>query len=127
MSAVVGNVPARGASPVRRLLPWVATERRRLALAVLLGSLAVGCGVGLLVVSAWLISKAALQPPLFELDLAIVAVRAFGIGRGVFRYSERLVSHDVAFRALTRLRPVLMTATVATESQPFRQKFLNPK
>ena len=104
MSVVVGSVPARGASPVRRLLPWVATERRRLALAVLLGSLAIGCGVGLLVVSAWLISKASLQPPLFELDLAIVAVRAFGIGRGVFRYSERLVSHDAAFRALSRLR-----------------------
>ena len=96
--------PAAPVSPVRRLLPWIATERKRLALAVLLGSLAIGCGVGLLVVSAWLISKASLHPPIFELDLAIVAVRAFGIGRGVFRYSERLVSHDAAFRALSRLR-----------------------
>ncbi|HET7900940.1 MAG TPA: thiol reductant ABC exporter subunit CydC [Candidatus Nanopelagicales bacterium] len=91
-------------SPVRRLLPWVATEWRRLALAVFLGAMAIGCGVGLLAVSAWLISRAALHPPILELDVAIVAVRAFGIGKGVFRYAERLVSHDAAFRALSRLR-----------------------
>ena len=91
-------------SPVRRLWPWVSTEWKRLGLAVLLGALAIGCGVGLLAVSAWLISSAALQPPIFELDVAIVGVRAFGIGRGCFRYAERLVSHDAAFRALSRLR-----------------------
>ena len=94
----------RTVSPVRRLWPWVATEWKRLALAVFLGSMAIGCGVGLLAVSAWLISSAALQPPIFELNLAIVGVRAFGIGRGCFRYAERLVSHDAAFRALSRLR-----------------------
>lgn len=95
---------AAPASPVRRLWPWVATEWKRLTLAVLLGSLAIACGVGLLAVSAWLISSAALQPPILELEVAIVAVRAFGIGRGALRYAERLVSHDAAFRALSRLR-----------------------
>lgn len=98
------DVPGRGASPVRRLLPWIATERARLALGVLLGALAIGCGVGLLASSGWLISRASLEPPVLELEVAIVAVRAFGIGRGVFRYAERLVSHDAAFRALSRLR-----------------------
>jgi thiol reductant ABC exporter CydC subunit len=96
--------PSVSSSPVRRLWPWVATEWKRLALAVFLGSMAIGCGVGLLAVSAWLISSAALRPPIFELNLAIVGVRAFGIGRGCFRYAERLVSHDAAFRALSRLR-----------------------
>jgi ATP-binding cassette subfamily C protein CydCD len=91
-------------SPVRRLLPWVIAERGRLALGILLGSLAIGCGVGLLATSAWLISSAALQPPVLVLEVAIVAVRAFGIGRGAFRYGERLVSHDAAFRGLSRLR-----------------------
>jgi thiol reductant ABC exporter CydC subunit len=100
----LGASGAPAASPVRRLWPWVATEWKRLALAVLLGSLAIGCGVALLAVSAWLISSAALQPQIFTLDLAIVGVRAFGIGRGCFRYAERLVSHDAAFRALSRLR-----------------------
>jgi thiol reductant ABC exporter CydC subunit len=91
-------------SPVRRLLPWIATQRARLALGVLLGALAIGCGVGLLATSGWLISRASLQPAILELNIAIVAVRAFGIGRGVFRYAERLVSHDAAFRALSQLR-----------------------
>jgi ATP-binding cassette, subfamily C, bacterial CydC len=31
-------------------------------------------------------------------------VRFFGISRGVFRYLERLVSHNVTFRLLARLR-----------------------
>jgi thiol reductant ABC exporter CydC subunit len=91
-------------SPVRRLLPWIATQRARLALGVVLGALAIGCGVGLLATSGWLISRASLQPAILELNIAIVAVRAFGIGRGVFRYAERLVSHDAAFRALSQLR-----------------------
>jgi len=33
-----------------------------------------------------------------------VGVRFFGIARGVFRYSERLSSHNVTFRLLARLR-----------------------
>ncbi len=85
-------------------MPWLATERSRLALAVLLGFLAIGSGVGLLATSAWLISSAALQPPILTLEVAIVGVRAFGIGKGVFRYAERMVSHDAAFRVLSRLR-----------------------
>ncbi|MFC6239614.1 thiol reductant ABC exporter subunit CydC [Longivirga aurantiaca] len=104
MSAVTTPVPAAGQSPVRRLLPWLATERSRLALAILLGFLAIGSGVGLLATSAWLISSAALQPPILTLEVAIVGVRAFGIGKGVFRYAERMVSHDAAFRVLSRLR-----------------------
>jgi thiol reductant ABC exporter CydC subunit len=38
------------------------------------------------------------------LIVAIVAVRFFGIARGVFRYLERLASHDAAFRWLADLR-----------------------
>ena len=100
----MSTATARPASPVRRLLPWVGTEWKRLSLAVFLGAMAIACGVGLLAVSAWLISRAALQPPILELEVAIVAVRAFGIGKGFFRYTERIVSHDAAFRALSRLR-----------------------
>jgi thiol reductant ABC exporter CydC subunit len=34
----------------------------------------------------------------------VVAVRAFGIGRGVLRYVERLLTHDAAFRVMAGLR-----------------------
>jgi ATP-binding cassette, subfamily C, bacterial CydC len=63
-----------------------------------------GSSVGLLAASAWLISMAALQPSIAVLQVAIVGVRFFGISRGVFRYLERLASHQVTFRVLARLR-----------------------
>ncbi len=122
-----GPVPATGPvgpwtadRPERRgplaALRWVlasaAPQRMRLALAVLLGSAALGCGVALTATSAWLISAAALHPPVLSLMVAIVAVRAFGLGKGVLRYAERLVSHDVALRGLTELRLRLWAALV---------------
>lgn len=54
--------------------------------------------------SAYLITRAAEQPPILYLGLLVVGVRAFALSRGFFRYMERLSSHDAAFRALGRLR-----------------------
>ncbi|HEU4675416.1 MAG TPA: thiol reductant ABC exporter subunit CydC [Motilibacteraceae bacterium] len=88
----------------RRLLALAPPDRARSVLAVLVGALAAGCAVGLLAVSAWLISSAALQPRLAALSVAVVAVRGLAVGRGSFRYVERLASHDVAFRQLATLR-----------------------
>ncbi len=79
-------------------------QRGRLVVAVLLGAAALGSGVALTATSAWLISAAALQPPVLTLMVAIVGVRAFGLGKGVFRYAERLVSHDAALRVGSALR-----------------------
>ncbi|MGK5728986.1 thiol reductant ABC exporter subunit CydD [Streptomyces sp. URMC 124] len=78
--------------------------RGRFALALLLGALALGSAVGLMAVSGWLISRASQQPPVLYLMVAVTATRAFGIGRAVFRYAERLVSHDAALRTLADLR-----------------------
>ncbi|QNE76178.1 thiol reductant ABC exporter subunit CydD [Streptomyces finlayi] len=79
-------------------------QHRKLGLALLLGSLAVGSAVGLMAVSGWLISRASEQPPVLYLMVAVTATRAFGIGRAVFRYAERLVSHDAVLRMLAELR-----------------------
>ncbi|QNE22792.1 thiol reductant ABC exporter subunit CydC [Kribbella qitaiheensis] len=73
-------------------------------LAVVAGVLASGSAVALLATSAWLITTAAAQPPVLTLMVAIVAVRAFGVGRGVFRYVERLAAHDAAYRVLGEVR-----------------------
>jgi len=90
--------------PLTRLVALARPARGRLVLAVLFGTLALGSGVGLMATSAWLISRAAQHPPVLTLMVAIVAVRAFGIGRGVFRYAERLTGHDATFRILADLR-----------------------
>ncbi|RKS79263.1 ATP-binding cassette subfamily C protein CydC [Actinomadura pelletieri DSM 43383] len=89
---------------ILRLLSFARPARGRLALAVLFGVLALGSGVALMATSAWLISRAAQHPPVLMLMVAIVAVRAFGLGRGVFRYLERLTGHDATFRILADLR-----------------------
>jgi len=79
-------------------------EGRRLALAVALATGAMAASIALLATSGYLISRAAQRPPILELMVAIVAVRAFGITRACMRYGERLSSHDLAFRQLARLR-----------------------
>ncbi|MGE5127925.1 MAG: thiol reductant ABC exporter subunit CydC, partial [Betaproteobacteria bacterium] len=105
--------PRRGRGrPVARLLALAWPQRRRVALAVVLQALAVAAGIGLMGSSAWLLSKAALHPALAALQVAIVGVRAFGIGRATLRYLERLVTHDLTLRLLTRLRLSLFAALV---------------
>lgn len=78
--------------------------RVRFAGACALGVLALGCAVGLIGTSGWLISRAAQQPPVLYLMVAVTATRTFGIGRAAFRYGERLVGHDAVFRALGGVR-----------------------
>jgi thiol reductant ABC exporter CydC subunit len=87
-----------------RLLALGRRRRGALALAVLCGSLTIVAGVGLLATSAYLVSQAALRPPILSLMVAIVCVRAFAIARPLLRYAERLVSHDAGLRLLADLR-----------------------
>nr|WP_320782655.1 thiol reductant ABC exporter subunit CydD [Streptomyces sp. CRN 30] len=95
---------SRRTSVLARVRAMAGPRRGRLALALLLGSLALGSAVGLMATSGWLISRASQQPPVLYLMVAVTATRAFGIGRAVFRYSERLVSHDAVLRMLADTR-----------------------
>ena len=79
-------------------------QKKALFSALSLGILGQISQVALLATSAWLITRAAEQPPILHITFAVVAVRAFAIGRASFRYVERVVSHDSAFRALADLR-----------------------
>ncbi|MEU2116596.1 thiol reductant ABC exporter subunit CydD [Streptomyces sp. NPDC016459] len=89
---------------LRRVRDMAGELKGRMGLALLLASLALGSAVGLMAVSGWLISRASEQPPVLHLMVAVTATRAFGIGRAVFRYAERLVSHDAVLRMLAELR-----------------------
>ncbi|MGW7456986.1 thiol reductant ABC exporter subunit CydD [Streptomyces sp. NPDC054797] len=99
-----GGSDAGGADPLRRVRAVARAWQGRFRLGLLLGALAVGCGVGLMAVSGWLISRASEQPPVLYLMVAVTATRAFGLGRAVFRYAERIVSHDAVLRMLADLR-----------------------
>jgi ATP-binding cassette, subfamily C, bacterial CydC len=89
---------------LRRLLSLAGAPPWRLARASALGGLTVVFGVGLMATAGYLISRAAERPAILSLEVTIVAVRFFGIGRPVVRYLERLDSHDLALRVLGGVR-----------------------
>ena len=68
--------------------------------------------VALLATSAWLIARAAEQPLVMYLSVAVVGVRAFALSRGVFRYLERLTGHDAALERLAVVRADLVRELV---------------
>ncbi|MCE9644658.1 MAG: thiol reductant ABC exporter subunit CydD [Chloroflexi bacterium] len=104
LSNVQPMVEGRELKILPRLLSFLEGNWGRVALSVLIGSATIGSSVALMGTSAWLISTAALHPSVADLGVSVVGVRFFGITRGIFRYLERLVSHDVTFRLLSRLR-----------------------
>lgn len=89
---------------VRHIIRLAQPPARRFVPGLLAGILSAGAAVALLASSAFLITKAAEQPSIVELGVAVVGVRAFALARASFRYLERLLSHDAAFRQLAQLR-----------------------
>lgn len=100
------------ASRAGRLLPLRDVFHRKLVTGTLYGALALLSAIGLTTVSAWLIAKAADQPPILTLTVAIVGVRTFGLARAALRYVERLAVHDAAFAVANRLRQRFWNALV---------------
>ena len=90
--------------PLLRLLVLARPLRKQLLIAVAAGAAATGCGVALLAVSGFLLARASQHPNILAISVAVVAVRALSACRGVFRYFERLASHDAAFRILADVR-----------------------
>lgn len=87
--------------------------------ALLAGILSAICAVGLMSTAAWLIASAALQPPLYTLTVGVTGVRAFGIGRAVFRYLDRWLSHRLAFDCFERLQ--IRLYELAAKRLPLRE------
>ncbi len=90
--------------PARAIVRELGLSWREVAASIVTGSAALGSAVLLGASAAWLIARAAQMPSPADLALAAVIVRALGIGRGAFRYAERLLSHDAALRGMTNLR-----------------------
>ena len=85
-------------------LQYAKGSTAKLILSISLGTLTILSAVGLMGISAYLIILAGFHPSLAMLQLSIVGVRFFGISRSVFRYLERLVSHNVNFEILGKIR-----------------------
>ena len=114
-STPVGTWPA-----IRRVLAVARPARRRLLFAAFFAVMAEVSTLGLAATAAWLIVRASEMPPLAALSIAVTGVRGFGIGKGVFRYVERLTSHDAGLASLSELRTTLVDhlSRVAPEGVP---------
>ena len=73
-----GRFAARGPRALWQIALAGRPVALRLLLAVCAGVAAAGAAIGLTATSAWLISRAAEQPPVLDLMVAVTAVRAFG-------------------------------------------------
>lgn len=93
-----------GPALIRELVTEVPRARWRFLAAVALSLLTSLAAVALMGASGWMISRAAEHPPVLYLQVAIVIVRACGLSRAVFRYVERLVSHELALQLQSALR-----------------------
>lgn len=100
-------------SLLRDLAPFLGRFRPQwgwMALGTLLGIVTVAAGAGLLALSGWFISAAALAgltpetAHLFNFFYPSIGVRLFAFARTAARYGDRIISHDAAFRILETLR-----------------------
>lgn len=103
--------------------PFFKRYRWTLALAIFLGFCTFFCAGALMFNSGYLISKSASLPEnILLVYVPIVLTRAFGIGRPVFRYVERLVSHNWVLRMTSHLRVKLYKA-VEQDAIFFKRKY----
>lgn len=100
---------------VSEISPW------RVVVSICWGTIALGSGLALAALAAWLIARAWQMPPVLDLSVAVVAVRALGISRGLFRYIERLATHDVALRAMTTARTSVYAALARADFWTLRR------
>ena len=98
------------AAPLRRAERALAIPPARLLAAVLAAVATLASAFALAAVSAYLVTRAWTMPPVLDLTVAVVMVRALGVSRGVFRWLERMLTHDVALRGVVSLRTSLFTA-----------------
>ncbi|MEU4801378.1 thiol reductant ABC exporter subunit CydD [Actinosynnema sp. NPDC023587] len=101
-AAVTTVLVGHAAGPPAR--PRTPRPTARVLAGAALGVAASASGVALTALAAYLIAKAATQPPILTLSVLVVGVRTFALAKGALRYLERLVSHDAAFRFAEHLR-----------------------
>ncbi|GAA1900542.1 thiol reductant ABC exporter subunit CydC [Williamsia serinedens] len=96
--------------PLLRSARLVGLPTRPLVRSLALGALAALSALALAGFSAWLITRAWQMPPVLSVAIAVTSVRALGISRALFRYLERLATHDLALRVMATARSRIYAA-----------------
>ncbi|MDF7626415.1 thiol reductant ABC exporter subunit CydC [Lactobacillaceae bacterium L1_55_11] len=101
----------------RWVLPFLREQKGGVIGSVLLSFGTIFAAAALMFVSGFLISRAAQRPSnILLIYVPIVLTRGFGIARPVFRYVERLVSHNWVLRIVSLARQRLYQSAASTAS-----------
>lgn len=103
--------------------PFMKKYKNALILALALGFLTFLSAGGLMFISGYLITRAASRPEnILMIYIPIVFTRGFGISRPVFRYLERLVSHNWVLKMTSKLR-LKLYQTLETDGVFFKRNY----
>ncbi|MEX0380342.1 thiol reductant ABC exporter subunit CydC [Leuconostoc sp. MS02] len=101
----------------RWIVPFLKSQKSGLFWSILLNLFTIIAASALMFVSGYLISRAAQRPDnILLIYVPIVLTRAFGIARPVFRYAQRLVSHNWVLRFVSKSRQRLYESVASTAS-----------
>lgn len=100
-------------------------ERSRVLLSIVLGIIGGLVGISIFGLSGYMISLSYFEPPLFIIILIIVVIKLFGMVKGVFRYFERLFSHEATFELINRLRSNYFKDSIHSAETPNHEWFVS--
>ncbi|AXI08596.1 thiol reductant ABC exporter subunit CydC [Oceanobacillus zhaokaii] len=89
---------------LRMVIKVLFVEKKDIFLSIICGFIAGITAVALFSASGYLISKAALAPPIYTLMILVASVKMLGIISALSRYGERYFSHRGTFTMLSNLR-----------------------
>jgi ATP-binding cassette, subfamily C, bacterial CydC len=96
-------------------------EKKDILLSIICGFIAGITAVGLFSSSGYLISQAALVPPIYTLMIIVAIVKMLGIISALSRYGERYYSHRGTFTMLSNLRVSFYEKLEARAPRIFQQ------
>lgn len=102
---------------MRSLLPFLAMFKHspaRLMLGIILMLTGLAASIGLLTLSGWFLAAAAIAGVslMFNFFYPSAGVRGLAVGRTVARYFEKIVTHDVTFEILAKLRVMIFSKII---------------
>ncbi|WP_087973434.1 thiol reductant ABC exporter subunit CydC [Oceanobacillus rekensis] len=89
---------------LRSVILVLLKEKKDIVLSIICGFIAGITAIGLFSSSGYLISQAALVPPIYTLMVLVAVVKMLGIISALSRYGERYYSHRGTFTMLSNLR-----------------------
>ena len=94
-------------------MKFLKNEQLKVFFSIILGVLSGLVGVLIFGLSGYMISLSYFNPPLIAIILIIVIIKLSGMSKGIFKYCERLYSHEATFQMINRLRVGFLRETLS--------------